>query len=275
MSSPTTPGRISGKRRGGPLLTLAAAAVLALSPILPAAANASPGDPTIVLVHGAFADATSWDGVAAELRGRGYRVVTVDNPLRGPHSDAQAVQQVLDGIQGPVVLVGHSYGGAVITNTHNAKVKANVYIAAFAPAEGEFVQGLLSPIQFPGSRILPPALEVRPVGAGLDGYIAEPYFHDIFAQDVSAATAATMFDHQHSAALWANLEPSGAPSWATTPSWYLISQQDNVIPPASQRFMASRAAPSHTAEITASHASLVSQPVIVADTIQAAVDGTR
>ncbi|UGT44091.1 alpha/beta hydrolase [Nocardia yamanashiensis] len=257
------------------LLTVLAAAVIATAPLVPALATAAPADPTIVLVHGAFADATSWDGVAAELRARGYRVLAVDNPLRGPGNDAQAVQRVLDTIDGPVVLVGHSYGGAVITNTHDTKVKANVYIAAFAPAQGEFVHGLLSPIQFPGSRILPPALEVKAVAGGLDGYIAEPYFRDIFAQDVSTATAADMFAHQHSAALWANLEPSGTPSWASTPSWYLLSQNDNVIPPASQRFMASRAAPNTTTEIAASHASLVAQPTVVADTIQAAVTATR
>lgn len=257
------------------LLIVLTAAVIAGAPVLPVTATAAPADPTIVLVHGAFADATSWDGVADVLRQRDYHVVTVDNPLRGPSHDAQAVQRTLDTIDGPVVLVGHSYGGAVITNTHDPKVKANVYIAAFAPAAGEFVQGLLSPIQFPGSRILPPALQLKPVGAGLDGYIAEPYFHEIFAQDVSAETAATMFDHQKSASLVANLEPSGNPSWATTPSWYLLSREDHVIPAASQRFMASRAAAARTTEITASHASLVSQPVAVADTIQAAVTGTR
>ncbi|MGX1804216.1 alpha/beta fold hydrolase [Nocardia sp. NPDC055321] len=267
---PSTVGR---SFRRGPLAAALAAAVLALAPLAPA--SAAPADPTVVLVHGAFADASSWDGVVAELRERGYRVVTVDNPLRGPSNDAQAVQRTLDTIDGPVVLVGHSYGGAVITNTHDDKVKANVYIAAFAPAQGEFVQGLLSPIQFPGSRILPPALQLKPVDGGVDGYIAEPYFHEIFAQDVSAATAATMFDHQNSAALWANLEPSGAPSWATTPSWYLLSRDDRVIPAASQRFMAQRAAPGTTVEIDASHASLVSQPAVVADTIQAAVTASR
>ncbi|MEU8899402.1 alpha/beta hydrolase [Nocardia sp. NPDC048505] len=255
-------------------LTALAAATLITAGPLPAA-GAAPADPTIVLVHGAFADATSWDAVAAELRGRGYTVVTVDNPLRGPRNDAAAVQRVLDTIAGPVVLVGHSYGGAVITNTHDSDVRANVYIAAFAPAAGEFVQGLLDPIRFPGSRILPPALQLRPVGAGLDGFIAEPYFHEIFAQDVGAETAATMFAHQNSASLLANLEPSGAPSWANVPSWYLLSQQDNVIPAAAQRFMANRAAAARTTEIPASHASLVSRPGTVADTIEAAVTATR
>ncbi len=254
---------------------LAAALVAAAPAVVPATATAAPSTPTVVLDHGAFADGTSWEAVAAALRDRGYEVVVVDNPLRGPRNDAHAVQRTLDTIDGPVVLAGHSYGGAVITNTHDPKVKANVYIAAFAPAEGEFVQLLLDPIRFPGSRLLPPALQLQPSVSGLDGYIAEPYFHAIFAQDVSAATAATMFDHQHSAALTANLEPSGAPSWATTPSWYLISREDNVIPSAAQRFMASRAAPTHTTEITASHASPVSAPAAVTDTIVAAINATR
>jgi pimeloyl-ACP methyl ester carboxylesterase len=256
------------------MLSALAATVVALGPFVPALASAAPGQPTLVLVHGAFADATSWDGVATELRGRGYHVVTVDNPLRGPRNDAQALQGVLDSIDGPVVLVGHSYGGAVITNTHNPKVKANVYIAAFAPDQGEFVQGLLDPIRFPGSQLLPPALQVKVVddatgiaGKNIDGYIEEPYFHHIFAQDVSPDTAATMYAHQHSAALNANLEPSGTPSWAGTPNWYLVSGEDRVIPAAAQRFMASRAAPATTREIDSSHASLVSQPIAVADTI--------
>ncbi|MFC9873384.1 alpha/beta fold hydrolase [Nocardia salmonicida] len=264
------------------LLSAVAAAVVAVSPVLPTLASAAPGEPTLVLVHGAFADATSWDGVAADLRSRGYPVVAVNNPLRGPRNDAQALHDVLDSIDGPVVLVGHSYGGAVITNTHNPKVLANVYIAAFAPAQGEFVQGLLDPIRFPGSQLLPPALQVRVVddptgiaGRNVDGYIDASYFHKIFAQDVSAQTAADMYAHQQSAALNANLEPSGTPSWATTPSWYLISGEDNVIPAAAQRFMAGRAAPATTRQISASHASLVSQPGAVADTIVEAANSVR
>ncbi|TCJ96432.1 alpha/beta fold hydrolase [Nocardia alba] len=277
MSSSTNAA--SPRRRR--ILSVVAATVVALGPFVPALATADPGEPTLVLVHGAFADATSWDGVAAELRGRGYRVVVVDNPLRGPSNDAQALQGVLDTIDGPVVLVGHSYGGAVITNTHDPKVKANVYIAAFAPAQGEFVLGLLDPIRFPGSQLLPPALQVRVVddatgvaGKNIDGYIAEPYFHGIFAQDVSDDTAANMYAHQHSAAMTANLEPSGAPSWAGTPNWYLISSDDRVIPATAQRFMAGRAAAT-TREISSSHASLVSQPVIVAETITEAANSVR
>lgn len=237
--------------------------------------------PTIVLVHGAFADSSGWRDVAANLTARGYPVQTFDNPLRGPRHDSTQLKRQLAAIPGPIVLVGHSYGGAVITNTHDPDVVANVYIAAFAPEQGEFVQGLLNPLTFPGSRILPPALQLKvvddPTGIGgknIDGYIGQPYFHDVFAQDVSSADAADMFAHQKSAALVANLEPSGAPSWRTVPSWYLLSQHDRVIPPASQRFMSSRAAPGRTTETNASHASLVSRPTEVTDIVVTAAQAT-
>ncbi|MGW4533047.1 alpha/beta fold hydrolase [Nocardia sp. NPDC004340] len=255
------------------LVTVALVAALAAALISPAAAQPTP---TIVLVHGAFADTTSWDSVAAELRGRGYTVVVPDNPLRGPSYDAAAIEKTLAGISDPVVLVGHSYGGAVITNTHNSNVKALVYIAAFAPAQGEPVQLALDPIRFPGSQLLPPVLQFETVddahaigGTNLDGYIAADAFHRVFAPDVSDATAATMLAHQHSIALWANLEPSGPTSWSNTPSWSLIPTGDNIIPPASQRFMTDRIG-AHTTEIAASHAVLVSQPGVVADVITAA-----
>ncbi|SDD36259.1 alpha/beta fold hydrolase [Rhodococcus tukisamuensis] len=251
--------------------------VAAVTTAVPAAAKPLP---TIVLVHGAFADTTSWDGVAANLRGRGYTVVVPDNPLRGPGHDSAVIEKTLAGISGPVVLVGHSYGGAVITNTHNPNVRALVYVAAFGPAQGEPVQLALDPIRFPGSQLLPPALQVKVVddahaigGKNLDGYIADAYFHQVFAPDVSDSVAATMLAHQRSIALWANLEPSGPTSWSDTPSWYLVSAGDTVIPPAAQRFMADRMH-AHTSEVQASHVALVSQPGVVADTIVAAASGS-
>ncbi|CRK52408.1 Alpha/beta hydrolase-like protein [Rhodococcus sp. RD6.2] len=243
------------------------AAVVALTPLaLSVAPVAAAPLPTVVLVHGAFADSTGWNDVAANLTARGYPVETFDNPLRGPAYDSTLLEQKLAGIEGPIVLVGHSYGGVVISNTDDPDVKANVYIAAFAPDRGEFVQGILNPLRFPGSKLLPPALQLKIVddaqaigGKNLDGYIAGEYFHGIFAQDVDDATAADMFAHQQSAALWANLEPSATPTWTTRPNWYLVSTQDQVIPPDAQRFMADRAR-AHTTEIDASHASLVSRP---------------
>ncbi|MER7453985.1 alpha/beta hydrolase [Nocardia beijingensis] len=256
-------------------------AVAALALALAATVSDGPAQaqtlPTVVLVHGAFADTTSWDGVAAVLRERGYRVLTPENPLRGPAYDAAAVQRTLDTVSGPVVLAGHSYGGFVISNIHDPKVESLVYIAAFAPVEGEVAQAALDPIRFPGSQLLPPALQVKVVddatgiaGKNLDGYVAPDSFNAVFAQDVDPATAVDMIAHQHSIALKANLEPSGSPSWPGTPSWYLISGADRVIPPSSQRFMAQRMA-ARTSEIDASHASLVSRPDAVAAVIDAAV----
>ena len=235
----------------------------------------------MVLVHGAFADTTSWDAVAAELRGRGYEVVVPDNPLRGPAYDSAAIEKVLADIPGPVVLVGHSYGGAVITNVHSPNVEALVYVAAFAPAQGEPVMLNLDPIRFPGSQLLPPVLQVKVVendptgiaGRNLDGYIDPGRFHEVFAQDVPDATVAGMIAHQKSAALVANLEPTADPSWASTPSWAMVAQNDRVIPAAAERFMATRAGARIT-EVSASHAVLVSQPGAVADLVVQADQGT-
>ncbi|MEV5834141.1 alpha/beta hydrolase [Nocardia sp. NPDC052112] len=253
-----------------------AALTLAFTPVLAVAPATAEPLPTIVLVHGAFADTTSWDSVATTLRDHGYRVVVPDNPLRGPAFDAAAIQRTLDTISGPVVLVGHSYGGFVISNVHDPKVRALVYIAAFAPEQGEIGLLELDPIRFPGSQLLPPALQLRVVddpnglaGKNVDSYVAAEYFNAVFAQDVSPEVAADMFAHQRSLAVSANIEPSGAPSWSSTPSWYLVSDDDHIIPPASQRFMARRMA-AHTSEVGSSHASLVSHPAEVGAVVEAA-----
>ncbi|MBF6338442.1 alpha/beta hydrolase [Nocardia abscessus] len=253
-----------------------AALAVALAATVSAGSAQAQALPTIVLVHGAFADSTSWDGVAAVLRERGYRVVTPENPLRGPAYDAAAVQRTLDTISGPVVLAGHSYGGFVISNVRDPKVESLVYISAFAPVQGEVAQQALDPIRFPGSQLLPPALQVMVVddatgiaGRNVDGYLAPASFNAVFAQDVDPATAAVLLAHQHSIAVKANLEPSGPPSWSGTPSWYLVSGADRVIPPSSQRFMAQRMG-ARTSEIDASHASLVSRPDAAVAVLEAA-----
>lgn len=233
----------------------------------------------IVLVHGAWGDGSHWRHVIPTLHNAGHRVVAVQNPLTSLADDVDRTRKVAESMDGPTLLVGHSYGGAVITNVHDPKVQSLVYIAAFAPVQGEPVQITIDPIRFPGSQLLPPALGLKIVddphaigGKNVDGYVTDEYFHSVFAQDVSDETAATMLAHQKSAALWANLELGGPPSWANTPSWYLVAGEDRVIPASAQRFMANRMG-ANTSELPTSHASLVSRPGAVADVIVAAAHG--
>ena len=241
---------------------------------LPAPAHAAMSPrPTIVLVHGAWDNATSWDAVATRLRERGYTVATPDNPLRSLKRDSGTIADFLRHISGPIVLVGHSYGGAVITNaaTGNLNVKALVYIAAFAPESKETVLGLIA--HRPGS-MLPLALVPRPFVApdgtvGVDTRINPLLFRSVFAQDVTRERAAAMAAGQHPAALPAGSQPSGPPAWKRIPSWFLVASRDRVIPPAVERFMAARAG-SHKVEVSASHAAHVSQPGATTDLVIAA-----
>lgn len=259
----------------------AAVAAAAATTLLAAPAHAAPR-PTVVLVHGAFADESSWDGVAADLAARGYPVVTADNPLRGPAYDAASVRRVIDGIDGPVILVGHSYGGVVITNaaTGADNVDALVYVAAMVPDQFEPALNTINPIQYPEGRLLPPVLlptlapdATSPLGQNLDVYVNPRYFREVFAADVPEPKVAQMIARQQSLALAANLEPSGPPAWRTLPSWYLIPRQDLTVPTRAQRAMATRAG-STVVETDASHAVLVSQPGAVADLVAAADAGT-
>jgi pimeloyl-ACP methyl ester carboxylesterase len=233
------------------------------------------GGPTIVLVHGAFADASSWNGVIAELLADGHDVIAPPNPLRGVASDAQYLSEFLATIEGPIVLVGHSYGGFVITNaaTGDPDVEALVYIAAFAPDAGETVGGISASV--PGSLLGAEALVIRPYTKadgteGADGYIAPDAYHDVFAADVDPALAAVLAVTQRPADLAILGEPSGDPAWATIPSFDLVATQDNVIPADAQRSMAERAGAT-TVEVDASHSVAVSQPGTVADFIVDAV----
>jgi pimeloyl-ACP methyl ester carboxylesterase len=229
--------------------------------------------PTVVLVHGAFADSSSWDAVVSRLEGQGYPVIGVANPLRGLAEDSAYLSSVLDTIPGPVVLAGHSYGGAVITDAAagHSNVKALVYIAAFAPDEGETGLGILG--QYPGSE-LPPALSVRPFPGGQDAYVDPADFRQVFAADVPAAKARLMATGQRPVALAAFAEPSTAPAWKTIPSWFLVAGADQAIPPAAEAAMAHRAG-SHTQVVRgASHAVLVSHPDATAHLIEAAAHAT-
>ncbi len=235
------------------------------------AGNSEPvAKPTVVLVHGEFTDTTSWDAVAAELRGRGHTVVVPENPLRGPVTDARAVAAAIAGIDGPIVLVGHAYGGAVISNIHLPNVAALVFVAAYAPLRGESLSFDMDPGRFPGSRAVAPALRLKHLGGtSVDAYLAAERFHDVYAQDLDETAVAQLVAHQRSVAFSANLEQNGPASWVGRPTWYVVATADRVIPAAAQRFMAQRAA-ARTTEVPASHAVLVSQPGAVADVIEQA-----
>jgi pimeloyl-ACP methyl ester carboxylesterase len=264
------------------LVVTAAAVGLTLLLAAGAAAQTAGGrpvkpKPAIVLVHGAWADASSWNRVTKRLQREGYTVMALANPLRGTTSDSAYIASVLATIPGPIVLVGHSYGGAVITNaaTGNANVKALVYVAAFIPDVGESAPDLF---KFPGSLIvLPPSpeatLTARPFPGGLDFYVKAEPFRKIFAADLPAEETALMAAAQRPLALAAFTDASGPPAWKTIPSWALVATQDNTIGTANTRAMAQRAAPSRTVEVNASHAVLLSQPQAVVDLIDKAVRG--
>ncbi len=240
--------------------------------------------PTIVLEHGAWADGSSWSGVIRRLQSDGYTVVAPPNPLRGLASDAATLADFLATIPGPIVLAGHSYGGAVITNaaTGNPNVKALVYVDAFIPDQGENVFALTA--AQPGSCLGgDPAKTFNfvpypgaPAG-DFDAYLQPapnlpyPGFHECFANDLPASQAAVLAATQRPIALSAGSAPSGVPAWKTIPSWALIGTIDRVIPPAELLFMAQRAN-AHITEIRASHLSLVSHPAAVARVI---IDAAR
>ncbi|MEV4629882.1 alpha/beta hydrolase [Micromonospora sp. NPDC049523] len=251
----------------------AAAATGALFAAPAAQAHTRPGNgpkPTVVLVHGAFADASGWNGVASRLIRDGYPVIAPANPLRGVSADSAYLASVLATLDGPLVVVAHSYGGMVTTNatTGNANVKALVYVAAFVPDHSETLLGLQT--AYPGSKLDEAALDFRPYGEGhVDGYIKKAAFRDVFAADVPRATTDLMWASQRPADATTLGEPSGVPAWTTIPSWYLVARKDNVIPAAAQRFMAQRAR-AHTAEVSASHVAMIAQPAATAEFIKRA-----
>ena len=220
--------------------------------------------PTIVLVHGGWADSSGWNGQVDDLQKRGYPVIAPANPLRGLESDAAYIRSVLTTIEGPIVLVGHSYGGAVISNAAVGvpNVKALVYIAGFAPDAGESLGQLVS--MNPGSEIGPATLIPRPYplpggGQGIDLYITREGFRTAFAGDVPRKLADQMQATQRPFSEEAFGSLSGEPAWKTIPSWYLVATKDKAIPPATQRFMAERAGAT-TIEVRASHVPMISKP---------------
>jgi len=228
--------------------------------------------PTVVLVHGAFADSSSWNGVVEILQKNGYRVAAAANPLRSVAGDAAYVSSILDSGQDKVVLVGHSYGGQVITTAANGhdNVKSLVYVAAFAPDAGESAADLAG--KFPGSTLgqafAPP---VKLVEGGVDLYIDPSKFQQQFAHDVPAAHAALMAVGQRPITQAALEEKSGEPAWKKLPSWFIHGGGDRNIPPQALGFMAERAGSRRTVVIEeASHVVMLSHPDEVAALIEEA-----
>jgi len=240
--------------------------------IIGANASAQTVKPTVVLVHGAFADASSWNGVVKILEKDGYTVVSAANPLRSVKGDGAAVSALLGSIESPVVLVGHSYGGNVISEAANdhANVKALVYVGAFAPEAGETVAGLAG--KFPGSTLGPTlAPPVVLADGGKDLYIQQGKFHDQFAADVPAAQAALMAANQRPVTEAALNEQAGTPAWKHIPSWYIYGDKDKNIPPQAMAFMAKRADARDVKVVKgASHVVMVSHPEPVARLIEEA-----
>jgi len=221
--------------------------------------------PTVVLVHGAFADSSGWEAVANRLMDRGYPVIAFSNPLRDPISDGEYLRAFLTTVEGPVVLVGHSYGGAVITNaaTGNPAVRALVYVAAYAPAEGESVAE--ANYLGGGQATVTDHLVVRPIPGqteNADAYIDPAWFGELFAQDLPARTTRFMAATQRPGALAALLTESGPPAWEEIPSWYVVATEDRIIPPEAERAMAERAG-SEVVEIESSHVVMMSHPSAV------------
>lgn len=235
-------------------------------------AVAQPTKPTVVLVHGAFADSSSWNGVTQILQKDGYRVVAAANPLRSVSSDAAYISDVVASIGGPVVLVGHSYGGQVITTAANGKanVKSLVYVAAFAPDEGEAAADLAG--KFPGGTLGQAlAAPVKLADGGTDLSIDQEKFHDQFAHDVGVEDAALMAAGQRPITEAALTEKSGKPAWKALPSYFVYGDGDKNIPAKALGFMAERAGSKHTVVVEgASHVVMVSQPQAVAELIEEA-----
>jgi pimeloyl-ACP methyl ester carboxylesterase len=233
--------------------------------------------PTVVFVHGAWADNSGFDGSIRALRGQGLRVIGASNPLRELRSDAAYVAALLRSIEGPIVMVGHSYGGAVISNaaTGNDQVQALVYINGWVPDEGE---SLIELAQLDEGSLIGDSL--RPVqyqdadGADVvDLYIDQEKFRAAFAGDVDVETAQVMAVAQRPFTEAAFGAPSGPVAWRSVASWYLLGTEDRAIPPATQRYMAERANAS-IVDIPASHASMVSQPDAVTQLILTAVSAS-
>ena len=221
--------------------------------------------PSIVLVHGAFADASGWQKVVSILLKDGFSVTAVQNPLKSLEEDVATTKRVIDAQKGDVILVGHSYGGAVITEAAagNNKVKALVYVAAFAPDKGESLDGLLK--TYPPTPLF---AALVPDSAGFV-FIDQAKYREVFAHDLLQEEAQVLAATQKAIGGHVFQESIKAVAWKTIPSWYVVATQDHAIDPDLQRFMAKRMK-AQTSELTASHVPFISQPVKIAEIIESA-----
>ncbi|HEY0694791.1 MAG TPA: alpha/beta hydrolase [Kribbella sp.] len=238
-------------------------------------------EPTVAFVHGAFADSSGWSPILSALDTAGMSVIAIPNQLRGLSADANYVRSVLTSIEGPVVLVGHSYGGGVIGEAARGaeNVSALVFVAAYILDEGESIASVLDPARFPGGLLGPDTTVERPFGnpnfpGGVDAdlYIAAQHFAEVFAADLPEDLARLMAFEQRPLSLSALTDVAAArPAWHDLPCWALVAEQDNAIPPTGQRWMANRAG-AIIGTVASSHAAMVSQPAAVTQTIIEAVE---
>jgi pimeloyl-ACP methyl ester carboxylesterase len=277
----TTP---TSRRRRAALALASVTAITAVSAVSAGTAGAGPvaeaatssrdhhahhgAKPTIVFVHGAFADASGWSQEVTDLQQRGFDVIAPPNPLRGLTYDADYIRSVVATVPGPVILVGHSYGGAVITNAARgaSNVVGLVYVGAFVPDAGQSIVTSYDPVRYPGSLLGPDTTLVRPTynpaapgGHDVDVYIKAAAFRKVFAGDQPRAVANEMAATQRPLSYFAQTEPSGDPAWRTVPSWDLITLDDRAISPGGQKFMARRAG-AHVAKVHSAHDVMISHP---------------
>ncbi|MFF0343545.1 alpha/beta fold hydrolase [Kribbella sp. NPDC004875] len=258
------------------LAVVVAVLAVLLAAVTPAAASHQRGPkPTVVLVHGAWADGSSWSKVTSRLLDDGYTVRVPPNELRSLPTDAATIRNFLATISGPIVLVGHSYGGAVITNaaTGNPNVKALVYVDAFAPDKGESVltlAGADSALAVPPETVF----DFVPNGTFLDLYLKHDTFVKSFASGLPRSQSEKLYPSQRPLALAAGNDPSGVPAWKTIKSWYVLGTRDLIITPTAQNFMATRAHSTIT-RIPAGHLGLISDPGPVTKVIETAIHATR
>jgi pimeloyl-ACP methyl ester carboxylesterase len=235
--------------------------------------------PSIVLVHGAWADSGSWDRVTRRLQDQGFTVYAPPNPLQGLANDGATIANFLSSITGPIVLVGHSYGGAVITNAAvgNSQVKALVYDDAYLPAQGDSLQSLTTAGSCFAVADVSTVFNFVPIPGfpqtDPDAYVKQSVFPRCFADGLPARKGAALAATQRPLAVGALTDQSGPPAWTTIPSWDVVGTADHVIPPTQQLFMAHRAR-AHITEVDAPHLSMISDPSVVARVITQAAQAT-